>query len=156
MRTTSPKKDAVVNRHPPGGSADSLRSQIENPWLLAPVADLALAVTGRMRKIFVTLWLGLMVSCSSVPNGRVTSRTYIREVVLSWQHPEDDFLKARLVAVAQDGTTTIEVISTGDTLRAAPGGYFASTAYGTQGLKLISASAEKHEARFLRTWCVTK
>jgi len=109
-----------------------------------------------MTKTFSMLLLGLMVSCSSVPNGRVTSRTYIREVVLSRERSEDDFLKAKLVGVAEDGTTTITVAPTGETLRAVPDGYFVSTAYGTHGLKLISASAEKQEARFLRTWCETK
>lgn len=115
-----------------------------------------------MIKTFIVLVIGLMGGCSSAPRGRIihvrstTRTTYTREVVLSRQHPKDDFLKARLVTVAEDGTTTIEAGSTHDLLRAAPGHFFSSTNYGTEGLQLISASAQTQEARFLRTWCETK
>ena len=109
-----------------------------------------------MTKYSSILLLGLMAGCSSVPDTHISHVLCTHEVVLSRQHPRDDFLNARLVAVAENGTTTIEVVSTGDTMRAAPGECFVSNAYGTQGLRLISASAEKHEARFLRTWCETK
>ncbi len=109
-----------------------------------------------MTKYLITLLSGLVIGCSSVPSGRVTHSLYTREVVFSQQHPQDDFLKARLIAIADDGTTTIEVISTGDRLRAGAGEYFAPGPYGAQGLQLVSASAEKQEARLLRTWCETK
>jgi hypothetical protein len=109
-----------------------------------------------MSRLLAILLLGLMVGCSSVPGGRITHSLYTREVALSHRRPQDDFLKAKLVAIAEDGTTTIQCVETGDTLRAAPGEFFASGPYGTHGLQLISASAEKHEARLLRTWCETK
>ena len=109
-----------------------------------------------MTKSLAIILLGLFVGCSTVPLRLGSNRHYHRDVVLSRQHPQDDFLKVRLVAIAEDGTTTIEVNSTGETLRAAPGKYFVSKAYGTQGLRLISASDEKHEARFLLTWAGTK
>lgn len=109
-----------------------------------------------MSRLLVMLLLGLMVGCSSVPGGRITHSLYAREIVLSRQHSKDDFLKAKLVAIAEDGTTTIQCVGTGDTLRAAPGEFFAPGPYGTQGLQLISASADKHEAHLLRTWCETK
>lgn len=109
-----------------------------------------------MTKYFITLWIALGVGCSSIPGGRVTHSLHTREAVLSRQHPQNDFLGAKLIAIADNGTTTIEVISTGDRLRAAPGEYFAPGPYGTQGLRLVSASAEKQEARLSRTWCETK
>lgn len=109
-----------------------------------------------MPRLLAILLLGLMVGCSSFPGGRITHSLYTREVTLSRQHPQDDFLKAKLVAIAEDGMTTIQCVETGDTLRADPGEFFAPGPYGTQGLQLISASAEKQEAHFLRTWCKTK
>jgi hypothetical protein len=109
-----------------------------------------------MSRLLAILFLGLMVGCSSVPGGRIMHSLYTREVVLSRQHPQDDLLKAKLVAIAEDGTTTIQCIETGDTLRAVPGEFFSPGPYGTQGLQLISASADKHEAHLLRTWCETK
>jgi hypothetical protein len=109
-----------------------------------------------MLRLLAILLLGLMVGCSSVPGGRITHSLYTREVVLSYEHPEDDFLKAKLVAIAEDGTTTIQCVGTGDTLRAAPGEFFTPGPYGIQGLQLISASADNHEAHLLRTWCETK
>jgi hypothetical protein len=94
----------------------------------------AFSVVGeRMTKTFAILLLGLVVGCSSVRSGHITSTLYTREVVLSLRHPEDDFLKAKLVAIAEDGTTTIGLISTGDTLRAAPGDYFSSNTFGAHG-----------------------
>jgi hypothetical protein len=99
----------------------------------------------------ITLMALLIAGCSSAP-GVPGSYSYIRQVVLSENHPEDAFLKARLVAIAEDGTTTIEVSGTGEKITAAPGGYFASTAYGKVGLRLLSASADKKEARLLRAW----
>jgi hypothetical protein len=108
-----------------------------------------------MTKYFAILLLGLVAGCSSAPSfsGRESFVLRSREVVLSRQHPQDDFLKARLVAIADDGATTIQVIDTGDTLRAVPGDFFAPGPYGIRGLKLISASAEKHEVHLLLTWC---
>jgi hypothetical protein len=77
-------------------------------------------------------------------------------VVLSQKHPVDDFINARLVTIAKDGATTIEVAETGERLTAAPGEYFVSSAYGTEGLQLVSASADRNEAHLVRSWCVTK
>ena len=117
-----------------------------------------------MTRFIVILSLGLAAGCSSVPSyritplsgGRITHSLYQREILLSRQHPQDDFLRAKLVAIAEDGTTTIQAAETGEILRAAPGEYFTPGPYGTQGLQLISASAEKHEAHFVRIWCETR
>jgi hypothetical protein len=99
----------------------------------------------------------LVAGCSSAPRGPVlTSTGYRREVVLSLKHPEDDFIKAKLVTIAKNGTTTIEVTETGERLTAAPGEYFVSSVYGTVGLQLVSASADRNEAHLVRSWCVTK
>lgn len=105
-----------------------------------------------MRTLFlIIVFASLMVSCSSTRNISSNSH-YICEVVLSESHPEDDFIYARLIDIAKDGTTTIEVIGTGEKLTAAPGGYFVSSAYGTMGLKLLSVSADNKEAWLLRAW----
>src|ERR1043166_6962204 len=86
--------------------------------------------------------------------GRMGFTLYSREVVLSKEHPDDDFLKARLVSVAEDGTTRIQTFASDETLEAPVGGYFVGTnAYGTHGLRLISASHQNGEARFERKWC---
>jgi hypothetical protein len=100
--------------------------------------------------------IAFMAGCSSTGIPGTTHTSYSREVVLSPKHPEDEFIKARLVKVARDGTTTIEVTETGETLTAAPGEYFVSSAYGRVGLQLLSASADRNEVRLLRAWCETK
>jgi hypothetical protein len=109
-----------------------------------------------MTRFIIIFLLGLSVGCSSVQHGLFTHTLYTREIVLSRQHPEDDFVKAKLLAIAEDGKTTIQCVQTGDTLQAAPGEYFAPGPYGTHGLQLISASADKYEVHLLRAWCETK
>ena len=94
------------------------------------------------------LLLALAAGCSSSPHGRIVHSHHTREVVLSGEHPTDDFIKARLVAIAEDGTTRILALPSGETLEAPVGGYFVGTnAYGTRGLRLISASSQTGEAR---------
>jgi hypothetical protein len=107
-----------------------------------------------MKNFIALLMLVALAGCSSAPLYSVSHHQ--REVVLSGLHPQDDFLGARLVAIADDGTTTILCFQMGDYLQASPGGYFESDAYGREGLQLISASAEKHEARFIRRWAEAK
>src|SRR5437016_4618906 len=94
-----------------------------------------------MRRVVIWCWavcilfvLSMLVGCSSVSKPRRSTQTlYNRRVVLSFSHAQDDLLKARLVAIADDGTTTIEVIPTGGVLRASVGEYFVSEEYGTHG-----------------------
>ena len=100
--------------------------------------------------------IAFLAGCSSAGIPGTTHTTYSREVELSPKHPEDDLIKARLVRIATDGTTTIEVIKTGETLTAAPGQYFVSSSYGTEGLQLLSVSADRSEVRLLRAWCEPK
>ena len=76
-----------------------------------------------------------------------------REITLSKQQPSDTFLGARLIEVAADGTTTIEVLKTTNRLRTAVGAFFTSPEYGRSGLQVLSASAERQEVRLQRTWC---
>jgi hypothetical protein len=101
-----------------------------------------------MAKFLIILLFGFVAGCAF--NNHDTISEMSREVVLSRGHPQDDILGARLVDVAPDGTTTIQVVSSGSKLTAAPGGYFVSDEYGRIGLQLVSSSAEKHEARFIR------
>lgn len=109
------------------------------------------------RSLSIIPLIVVLASCSLAPRAPLVSSTgYQREVVLSQKHPEDGFIKAKLVTIAKDGTTTIEVTKTGERLTAAPGEYFVSSAFGRVGLQLLSASADKNEIRLLRAWCETK
>ena len=82
------------------------------------------------------------------------SRTLMtRAITLTKQQPSDSFLGARLIEIAADGTTTIEVLKTTNRLRAAVGGFFTSPEYGRAGLQVLSASPERQEVRLERTWC---
>lgn len=76
-----------------------------------------------------------------------------REFTLSHQQPSDSSLGARLVEVAANGTAMIEIIRTGQKLRAGTNQFFISPEYGQKGLRLISASSERQEVRLERTWC---
>jgi len=107
-----------------------------------------------MLRALLIFLLAVAAGCSSVPGGRIVHSIYGREIVLSRERPTDDFIKARLVSIAEDGTTRILAVTSGEILEAAVGGYFIGTnAYGTQGLRLISASSQTGEARFERMWC---
>ena len=103
-----------------------------------------------MTKLLIILLCGFLVGCASTRHDTISH--FRREIVLSSAHSEDDFIGARLVGIADDGTTTILVTPSGPELKAAIGDYFISAEYGRHGLQLISASAEKHEARLLRRW----
>jgi hypothetical protein len=113
------------------------------------------------RRITGIAFIVLEAGCSSASHETVVSfhssdSLYQRQVMLSFQNPNDKSLHAKLVAIAQDGTTTIQVQPRGDILRATPGAFFAPGPYGTHGLQLVSASATKGEATLLRTWCESK
>ena len=75
----------------------------------------------RMTRLFIILLFGLLVGCSSNKNTHVDGKF---EVVLSAAHPQDDSIRARLVSISDDGTTTIQVLNTGRILQAPVGGYF--------------------------------
>ncbi len=94
----------------------------------------------------------LCVTGSGCSFNQVTIREYQKDILLSKAHSQDDFIGARLIWIGGDGTTKIHVISTGRELKAKPGSYFVSKEYGTEGLQLISASAEKGEARLVARW----
>lgn len=64
-----------------------------------------------------------------------------REIILSMHQPSDSFLGARLVEIASDGTTTIEILKTSNRLQAAVGAFFTSPEYGRSGLQVLSASS---------------
>ena len=81
-----------------------------------------------------------------------TIREFGREIIFSKVHSQDDFIGVRLIWIGGDDTTKIRVISTGRELKAKPGGYFVSKEYGTEGLQLISASAETGEAKLMARW----
>ena len=99
--------------------------------------------------------LAIVILCvpgSGCSFNQVTIREFEKDIVLSKAHSQDDFIGARLIWIGGDGTTKIRVISTGRELKAKPGGYFVSKEYGTEGLQLISASAETGEAKLMARW----
>jgi hypothetical protein len=85
--------------------------------------------------------------------GRKGHILMIREITLTHQQPSDSSLGARLVEVAADGETTIEMLETGQKLRAGTNQFFVSPEYGQKGLRVISASSERQEVQLERTWC---
>src|SRR5215510_3597003 len=107
-----------------------------------------------MHRAILILLVALSSGCSSVPDGHTGFTLYSRKIVLSREHPRDDFIKARLISIAEDGTTRIQAVTFGEILEAPVGGYFVGTnGYGTEGLRLISASTRTGEAHLIRKWC---
>ncbi len=109
-----------------------------------------LVASRRMRKYVLIVFLGLAAGCSSAPDVRNWDSPPTREITLSKRHPQDDLLKVRLVAVAEDGTTTIQVLQTGETLSAVRGCFFVPGYFGRHGLQLLGACPEEKEALLLR------
>ena len=103
-----------------------------------------------MSRYFAILSFALAAGCASAPDARNLDSYPTREIVLSSRHPQNDFLKVRLIAIAKDGTTTIQVVETGEMLRAVRGDFFVPAYFGRHGLQLIGASPEKHKAYLLR------
>jgi hypothetical protein len=102
-----------------------------------------------MLRLIVILSLLSIVGCSSPPLW--SSTTMMRQLHLSLGK-DNDFVKARLVSVAPDGTATIEHYPSGQRFTAAPGEYFVSDLYGTHGLRLLSSSVEKQEVYVESRW----
>jgi hypothetical protein len=94
-----------------------------------------------------------LLTASTNRFSRTGFRLKEREITLNKQKPFDAFIGARLIEIASDGTTTIEILETTNRLRAGVGAFFASEGYGRLGLQVLSASFERQEVRFLRTWC---
>ena len=105
----------------------------------------------RIASLCIILIVGLMAGCA-----HETITEYECNIVLTQSHPYNDSIGAKLVDIASDGTTTIQDTSTGEKLRASPGNFFVSTEYGNEGLQLISASPDRHEAQFIRRWAGRK
>ena len=111
-----------------------------------------------MRYMFTILLAVVVTACSSLTKYSVPREGYVcvlheREVILTTERPENDFLNARLISIAEDGRTRIKVLASGETLESSVGSYFVGTnAYGLHGLYLVAASRQKGEARFRRTW----
>ena len=98
-----------------------------------------------MARIFILILAFLLAGCVSETISEMS-----REIVLSAEHPENNFIRAKLVGIAADGTTTIRVLPSGPELQAKVGGYFVSEEFGKHGLELVSAFAEKQEAHLVQ------
>jgi len=75
---------------------------------------------------------------------------YQGDLFLSLKEPQKGNI--RLLAIAPDGKTTIRLADTGEELQALPRGYFVSRKYGSQGIQLLWASAERGEAGLRQRW----
>ena len=62
----------------------------------------------------------------------------------------------RLVSIADDRTTRIQVVETGTELAARPGGFFASQEFGSEGLQLISASKATGAVSMISRGCISQ
>ena len=127
-RSSSPSQRAVA-KDPPFATTNDLEIALANFGKLSNELEILLA------------------------KGRRAHTLMTREFTLSHQQPSDSSLGARLVTVAADGETTIEVLKTGEKLRAGTNQFFVSPEYGQKGLRVISASSERQEVRLERTWC---
>jgi hypothetical protein len=94
-----------------------------------------------------------IVTASTSGLSKTGFRTMQREITLNRQQPSNSFIGARLVEIASDGTTTIEILETTNRLQAGVGAFFTSEDYGRSGLQVLSASFERQEVRLVRTWC---
>ena len=75
---------------------------------------------------------------------------YQGDLFLSLKEPQKGNI--RLLAIAPDGKTTIRVVDTGEELEAVPRAFFVSRKYGTQGIQLLWASAERGEVGLRQRW----
>jgi hypothetical protein len=105
-----------------------------------------------MMRFFTILLLCVTAGCisSNLATSDDTITEYRQDIVLSIKHPENSVIEAKLIEIASDGTTTIEVMPAGPKLQARVGAYFVSAEYGKHGLELVSASPEKQEAHLVR------
>ena len=103
-----------------------------------------------MGRYISILVLGFTVGCSSTPDAGNWDTLPTREIVISKRHPHSDFLKVRLLTIAEGGLTEIQVDETGEVLRAVPGDFFVPSYFGRHGLQLLGASRDRGEAHLLR------
>jgi hypothetical protein len=82
----------------------------------------------------------------------VTISHYVTPITLTREHPTDIDTGITLVSIRADGRTTLRILSSGQIIRALPGGYFTrSPDFGREGLHLISASHATGKAFIERT-----
>ena len=114
-----------------------------------------------MHKNLILLLAFALTGCSSSSPPRITLfrpsgiSHFRRDIELSLKKATDLQLGVRLVSVATDGLTTIEVLDTRDSFQARPGEYFVG-AFGNEGLELVSASPERSEIVLRRRWAESR
>jgi hypothetical protein len=74
------------------------------------------------------------------------------QFLLQQNKPEHPLARVRLVSIGKDGATVIEHMDTHGFAHAFPGEYFRGAEFGTNRLKLISASQENQQALFDYKW----
>jgi hypothetical protein len=74
------------------------------------------------------------------------------QFILSLKQSEHSHARVRLVSVGYQGGTVIQHLDTHRYLAALPGDFFVSDEFGTNRLRLLSASQERQEASFAFKW----
>ena len=100
-----------------------------------------------------SLSLVLAVTLTAVCHRHLWRITHFSQpVILSTSQPfaEVGQYTVKLISIAEDGTTQIEVLQTHRTLSARPSEYFLSSEFGNRGLSLDSASRAIGTAKFGR------
>jgi hypothetical protein len=77
---------------------------------------------------------------------------YEGQFLLSPKQPEHRLARVRLVSVGYRGGTVLQHLDTHRYVHAAPGEFFISEEWGTNGLKLVWASEQAQEAYVTHKW----
>lgn len=107
-----------------------------------------------MLRILIVPVLAMRLVCFAFAADREGFVTYRRLAVLTSQRPTNEFLRVKLISIDTNGSTRIQVLSSGEIIEAPVGGHFSGTnGFGKLGVRLASASREKSEARLQYLWC---
>jgi hypothetical protein len=83
---------------------------------------------------------------------RGTRLDFQGQFILSAQQPDHPVARVRLVSVGYQGGTVIQHLDTRGFAQAAPGEFFVCEEFGTNRLKLLSASQDQQKAWFEYKW----
>ena len=98
---------------------------------------------------------------SSAPIPALMPHSYAlveEKLTLSAAHPvtRRGECQIRLVSIVDDGATRIRIVETGKELTAHPGGFFASSEFGSQGLQIIAASKSTGAVSMISRGCTSE
>jgi hypothetical protein len=112
------------------------------------------ANTKRMTRNLTAVCLAaLLIGCAH----RWSVCQYSRDVIVTTgQEVQLGNQRVRLASIAPDGSATLALVGSGQSLSAAPGDFFVSEAFGTEGLQLVSVSPEQTHVTLRQRWADTK